>query len=124
MVGQVGGDHYSAESGYEHWDWVPEIGLGYLPATATKYLVRLGRKDDPLVELEKSLSYLRKWDESPQWFGQCALLTEHTILNKCSLFCGDSWVLSVHQWVARVQTREGIRTAIGILEQRIRSENG
>lgn len=62
-VEQVGGTHYNAE--YEHWDWVVDIGMTYLPATATKYLTRW-RKKNGLQDLMKAQTYLEKlvltWD--------------------------------------------------------------
>jgi len=57
MVEQVGGDHYKAE--YQHWDWVPDTGLGYLEATATKYLPRW-RVKGGIQDLKKALSYIDK----------------------------------------------------------------
>lgn len=63
FVAQEGGDHYQAE--YQHWDWVTDIGMTYLPATATKYLTRW-RKKNGLQDLIKSQTYLEKlivtWD--------------------------------------------------------------
>jgi len=56
-VKQVGGDHYSAE--YQHWDWVPETGLGYLEASATAYIARYMKKDG-LKDLEKAMSFINK----------------------------------------------------------------
>ena len=56
-VDQVGGDHYQAE--YQHWDWVEDIGMGYLEAVATKYLTRWHKKDG-LKDLKKAQSYLAK----------------------------------------------------------------
>lgn len=63
FVAQEGGTHYQA--GYQHWDWVTDIGLHYLPATATKYLTRW-RKKNGLQDLQKAMSYISKtivsWD--------------------------------------------------------------
>ena len=56
-VAQVGGTHYQAN--YQHWDWVEDIGMGYLEAVATKYLVRWQNKDG-LKDLKKALSYVEK----------------------------------------------------------------
>lgn len=64
QVEQVGGDHYASE--YQHWDWILDIGMTYIPATATKYLPRW-RKKNGIADLEKSLSYIDKaiveWDK-------------------------------------------------------------
>lgn len=63
FVAQEGGDHY--QSKYQHWDWVVDIGMTYLPATATKYLPRW-RKKNGLEDLRKALTYIEKmqlrWD--------------------------------------------------------------
>ena len=59
---QVGGDHYQTPTNYQHWDWVSDLGLGYLGATATKYICRHKRKNGR-VDVEKAMSYLDKMDE-------------------------------------------------------------
>ena len=65
-VKAVGGTHYETETGYEHWDWVVDIGMTYLPATATKYLARWQKKNG-LQDLLKARTYLDKlivtWDK-------------------------------------------------------------
>lgn len=60
MTRQIGGDHYQGE--YGHWDWVSDIGLGYLAGCATKYLVRWRRKNGR-QDLEKALTYVQKMRE-------------------------------------------------------------
>lgn len=66
-VKQVGGDHYEAE--YQHWDYVVDMEMPYLPATATKYIARW-RKKNGLQDLEKALSYFQKmlalFDKQPK----------------------------------------------------------
>lgn len=57
FVAQEGGDHYQSE--YQHWSWVTDIGMTYLPATATKYLTRW-RKKNGLQDLMKAQTYLDK----------------------------------------------------------------
>ena len=57
FVAQEGGDHYQSE--YQHWSWVTDIGMTYLPATATKYLTRW-RKKNGLQDLMKAQTYLEK----------------------------------------------------------------
>jgi hypothetical protein len=54
---QVGGDHYA--SGYQHWDWVSHLGLGYLEGCATKYVARC-RKKGGGQDLDKAVHYLDK----------------------------------------------------------------
>lgn len=56
-VAQEGGDHYQNE--YQHWDWVTDIGMGYLPASATKYVSRW-RKKNGLQDLKKAMTYIDK----------------------------------------------------------------
>lgn len=54
---QVAGTHYKAE--YQHWDWVSDIDLPYLPAQVTKYIVRWKKKNGR-QDLEKALHFLEK----------------------------------------------------------------
>lgn len=61
---QVGGDHYKTP--YEHWDFVPKVGLGYLAGCASKYLVRW-RKKNGKQDLEKCLHYLEKAHEKKEY---------------------------------------------------------
>lgn len=57
FVAQEGGNHYQTE--YQHWDWVLDIGLGYLDGGATKYVSRW-RKKNGLQDLLKSKTYMAK----------------------------------------------------------------
>ena len=56
-VAQEGGDHYQAE--YQHWDWVIDMEMPYLPACATKYVTRWWKKNG-LQDLEKAMTYIDK----------------------------------------------------------------
>ena len=56
-VAQEGGDHY--QSVYQHWDWVSDIGMGYLPGNATKYVSRW-RKKNGIADLKKAMTYIDK----------------------------------------------------------------
>jgi hypothetical protein len=56
-VAQEGGDHY--QSVYQHWDWVTDIEMGYLPGNATKYVSRW-RKKNGLADLKKAMTYVDK----------------------------------------------------------------
>lgn len=58
-IKQVGGNHYDAKDGYQHWDWVVDMQMPYLPATATKYITRW-RKKNGYQDLEKALTYFQK----------------------------------------------------------------
>lgn len=57
FIAQEGGDHYQAE--YQHWDWVTDIGMGYLPGNATKYVSRWHKKNG-IEDLKKALTYIDK----------------------------------------------------------------
>lgn len=58
---QVGGAHY--QSGYQHWDWCIDLGLGYLEAAATKYVTRW-RDKNGVQDLEKARHYVEKISEA------------------------------------------------------------
>jgi hypothetical protein len=57
FVAQEGGDHYQAE--YQHWDWVVDIGMGYLAGNATKYVSRWAKKNG-IADLKKAMTYVDK----------------------------------------------------------------
>jgi hypothetical protein len=57
---QIAGNHYAAE--YQHWDWVADVGLGYLEGCATKYVCRAFKKNG-LEDLQKATHYLAKMQE-------------------------------------------------------------
>ncbi len=57
---QVGGTHY--KSGFQHWDFVYLVELGYLPAQITRYLARW-RKKNGVEDIEKALHYMEKYME-------------------------------------------------------------
>lgn len=56
-VAQEGGDHYQAE--YQHWDWVIDCQIHYLPANCTKYISRWQKKNG-VQDLWKAMTYLDK----------------------------------------------------------------
>jgi hypothetical protein len=58
---QVGGAHYKG-SDYQHWDWVCDIKLHYLPACASKYVSRHRGKNGK-EDLEKAIHYIDKAEE-------------------------------------------------------------
>lgn len=55
---QHGGDHYKG-SAYQHWDWVSDLKMLYLPGNASKYAFRW-RKKNGMEDLEKCIHYLDK----------------------------------------------------------------
>ena len=60
---QEGGDHYKA-MGVEPWDvidtWPVEQRIGFHRGNALKYLMRMGSKDEQLVEVRKARHYIDK----------------------------------------------------------------
>lgn len=58
---QVGGSHY--KSGYQHWDLVVDLGLGYFEGQITKYVAR-HRKKHGLSDLNKARHFIDKMIES------------------------------------------------------------
>ena len=52
--------HYETESGYQHWDWVADLKLGYHLGNATKYIWRHRRKGNPAEDLKKAYHYIMK----------------------------------------------------------------
>ena len=57
---QVGGEHYKTISGLQHWDFVVNTDMPYLPAQVAKYLTRW-RKKNGLQDLEKAKHFLEKF---------------------------------------------------------------
>lgn len=72
---QVGGNHYKV--GYQHWDLVADLRLGYFEGQVTKYITRW-RKKNGIQDLEKAQHFLDKlihlvshagWGPSTSAFG-------------------------------------------------------
>src|SRR5258708_4015351 len=57
---QVAGDHY--KNGYQHWDFVTNVGMGYLAGQVTKYLKRWKNKNG-LEDIDKAGHFLDKMIE-------------------------------------------------------------
>lgn len=57
---QVAGNHY--KSAYQHWDLVPDVGMGYFDGQITKYVSRWQKKNG-LQDLEKSRHFAIKYKE-------------------------------------------------------------
>lgn len=57
---QVSGDHYNRD--YQHWDFVCDNEMHYLPACATKYISRW-RSKNGVEDLKKAKHYLAKTRE-------------------------------------------------------------
>jgi hypothetical protein len=73
---QPGGGHYKGRE-YQHWDWVTDIRLHYLPANASKYVTRW-RDKGGLLDLEKAIHYLDKAVERGVGFSATAEIIEAT----------------------------------------------
>jgi hypothetical protein len=84
FVEQVGGKHYQGE--VQHWDVMEEYDVGYLEATATKYLMRWRKKGTPRVDLGKAASYIEKALKCRPFEAQTArrLVPEHAVHAMCS----------------------------------------
>lgn len=63
-IKQVGGDHYTAPSGLQHWDLIEKHDIAYLEAQASRYILRYDRKGKSLEDLEKALSFLLKMQQA------------------------------------------------------------
>lgn len=59
---QVGGNHYAAPSGFQHWDFVAANGLNYFEGQITKYVARC-RKKNGMEDLKKAMHFLEKYME-------------------------------------------------------------
>ena len=63
---QIGGKHYK-ELPIEPWDvvdtWPLEQRIGYYRGNAMKYVMRMGSKDEVLIEVGKVIHYLEKLSE-------------------------------------------------------------
>lgn len=57
---QIGGRHY--ESAYQHWDFMLDVSMPYLPAQVIKYITRWKKKNG-VQDLEKALHFLEKYIE-------------------------------------------------------------
>lgn len=51
---QVGGKHYTAD--YQHWDYVTDLNLPYLPAQIGRYVTRWQKKNG-LEDIRKAIHY-------------------------------------------------------------------
>lgn len=59
---QVEGTHYKT-GGLEHWDMCFIVSWNYLLSAAWKYVDRLGKKGDGVVQLQKAIHYLYKYQQ-------------------------------------------------------------
>ena len=55
---QIGGDHYRSK--FQHWDLISRNNVPYLEGTATKYIARWRKAEEPLEDLEKCVHYIDK----------------------------------------------------------------
>ena len=52
-------EHYKS-GGMEAIDVIEAFGLGFCLGNAVKYILRCGKKDDPVQELKKAIWYLNR----------------------------------------------------------------
>ena len=57
---QIDGTHYQGAGDFQHWDYATHHDMGYLEGCATKYICRMNRKGETLVDLQKSIHYIEK----------------------------------------------------------------
>lgn len=57
-MAQIGGTHYLANGGVQHWTYCDEVCVPYLESAATKYLTRWEKKGG-VQDLEKAHHYMR-----------------------------------------------------------------
>lgn len=109
MVDQVGGTHY--RSVYQHWDWVTDIGLPYLPACATKYVVRW-RKKNGRQDLMKARSYVEKIISSHNQIDWSMTATSNRFTELFIAVTDVGLVESSVIWLILSNTRESLQKAI------------
>lgn len=79
---QVGGNHY--DSKYQHWDFVRDICMGYIPAQITRYVTRW-RKKNGLEDVDKALHYVQKFMENEKLRHDAALIRLYRFMSDNSL---------------------------------------
>jgi sulfur relay (sulfurtransferase) DsrC/TusE family protein len=52
--------HYENNKGYDVIDFVQAYGLNFNRGSAIKYLVRAGKKDNEIKDLEKAIDFLSR----------------------------------------------------------------
>ena len=53
--------HYKTASGIEAIDVIEAFDLDFARANAVKYILRCGKKDDPVQEIRKAIWYLERY---------------------------------------------------------------
>ena len=84
---QVGGSHY--RSGYQHWDFVHDVGMNYLEAQVAKYITR-HRNKGGLEDVKKALHFCEKL-QAVQANALKEILREYVVTN--DLTEEESWVI-------------------------------
>jgi len=114
---QVGGDHYKG-SDYQHWDFVNDIKMLYLPGVASKYVARW-RKKNGAEDLQKAVHYLDKCEEvkvnvlpSVQ---RHSFFWRFAIANDLNMY--DAWIIWLIMEGDWVGAREGILGLLAGLER-------
>ena len=52
-------DHYQGKGGLQAIDVIEAFGLGFSLGNVVKYVLRAGKKDDRVKDLEKAMEYLK-----------------------------------------------------------------
>jgi len=52
--------HYDNQKGYDVIDFAVDYDLNFFRFNVLKYIVRAGKKDDEVKDLEKAMDYLRR----------------------------------------------------------------
>jgi hypothetical protein len=52
-------DHYQGKGGLQAIDVIEAFGLGFSLGNVIKYVLRAGKKEDRLLDLEKAMEYLK-----------------------------------------------------------------
>lgn len=64
--------HYAGRNGLEAIDVIDAFNLNFNLGSAIKYILRLGKKDDEVTELEKAIWYLKRELQNIKLnYGQC-----------------------------------------------------
>jgi hypothetical protein len=113
---QVAGNHYRG-GGYQHWNLVLSCDLDYLAGCSTKYVSRW-RKKDGLKDLQKSLHYLNKLEES-RAKPLARLMTVEEILREVNAFSEANKLSDLERSYVRMlstwQTRDELNMARELL---------
>lgn len=121
---QVAGTHYQA--GFQHWDLVHRLGLGYFEGQVTKYVTR-HRNKNGRQDAEKALHFLEKLMElvnegiaraprAPAGTDIYSLLDHYVRENGLTLQ-EDTIIRGVCTWFSPIDLRNARRTIVRMIEE-------